>query len=249
MEIQIVHYADGAARARGPAVIIDVFRAFSAACYAFDRGAEKIIATQTLETARALKRQHPGYLLMGERHAQKPPDFDFGNSPSELVKADLAGKTLVHTTHAGTRALLAAANADPVITGSFVNAGAIVEYIRKLSPASVYLVCAGFEGDKQAAEDFMCAQYIEQRLRGQKPGFAPIPPQLKTAPSALRFFDPQDPASPEIDFHMCLDLDRFDFVIRRVDRHADTCTLMPESRVFSSGPVNSGLSPAPGSGP
>ncbi|MFW6053137.1 MAG: 2-phosphosulfolactate phosphatase [Desulfosalsimonas sp.] len=228
MKIQIVHYSEGAARARGLAVIIDVFRAFSAACYAFDRGAEKIIATQTLETARALKQKHPRYLLMGERHAQKPPDFDFGNSPSELAEADLAGKTLVHTTHAGTRALLAASRADSVITGSFVNAGAITKYIRKFSPDSVYLVCAGFEGDKEAAEDLLCAQYIQQRLQGKEPDFAPIPWRLKTARSALRFFDPRAPASPELDFHMCLDLDRFDFVIQRTHADADTCTLVPQ---------------------
>lgn len=233
MEIHIVHYAEGAAQARGPTVIIDVFRAFSAACYAFDRGAAKIIATQTLETARALKQKHPDYLLMGERHAKKPPDFDFGNSPSELAEADLSGKTLVHTTHAGTRALLAASGADPVITGSFVNAGAIAAYIRKRSPESVYLVCAGFEGDKEAAEDLLCARYLQQLLLGKAPDFTPIPEQLQTAPSALRFFDPEDPASPEIDFHMCLDLDRFDFVIQRSHADAHMCTLVRQSALFS----------------
>ena len=225
MEIHIVHYAQGAARARGLAVIIDVFRAFSAACYAFDRGAQSIIATQSLETARALKRNHPRYLLMGERHAVKPPDFDFGNSPSELVQADLAGRTLVHTTHAGTRALLAAGRAKQVITGSFVNAGAIAAYIRKCAQGPVYLVCAGFEGDKEAAEDLLCARYLQQLLRGKTPDFIPIPEQLRNASSALRFFDPQDPASPEIDFHMCLDLDRFDFVICRSQAEIDTCVL------------------------
>jgi len=233
MEIHIVHYAPGAARARGLAVIIDVFRAFSAACYAFDRGAQSIIATQSLETARALKRNHPRYLLMGERHAVKPPDFEFGNSPSELVQADLFGKTLVHTTHAGTRALLAASHAESVITGSFVNAGAIAAHIRKRSPESVYLVCAGFEGDKEAAEDLLCAKYLQQLLRGEDPDFNPIPEQLRTAPSALRFFDPKDPASPEIDFHMCLDLDRFGFVIKRSHADARMCTLVRQSALFS----------------
>ncbi|MBS3733067.1 MAG: 2-phosphosulfolactate phosphatase [Desulfobacterales bacterium] len=225
MEIHIVRYPQGAARARGLAVIIDVLRAFSAACYAFDRGAESIIATQSLETARALKRNHPRYLLMGERHAVKPPDFDFGNSPSELVQADLSGKTLVHTTHAGTRALLAASHAESAITGSFVNAGAIAAYIRKRSPQSVYLICAGFEGKQEAAEDLLCARYLQQLLRGEDPDFTTIPEQLRTVPSALRFFDPEDPASPEIDFHMCLDLDRFDFVICRCSEETDTCVL------------------------
>ena len=225
MEIRIVHYATGAARARGLAVVIDVFRAFSAACYAFDRGAEKIIAAQSLETARAVKQKHPRYLLMGERHARKPPDFDFGNSPSEIAEADLSGKTLVHTTHAGTRALLAAGGAEEVITGSFVNAGAIAGYIRNCAPSRVYLVCAGFEGRGEAAEDLLCARYIRRLLLGKNPDFTPIPEQLQSAPSALRFFDPKDPNSPLIDFHMCLELDRFHFVIRRTHADDETCVL------------------------
>ncbi|MFO7930058.1 MAG: 2-phosphosulfolactate phosphatase [Desulfosalsimonas sp.] len=227
MDIRIVNYAQGAAESRGLAVIIDVFRAFSAACYAFDRGAQKIIASESLETAREIKKQNPHYLLMGERHAKKPPDFDFGNSPSEIAEKDLSGKTLVHTTHAGTKALLAARNAETVITGSFVNAGAVAGFIKSLSPASVFLVCAGFEGKTEAAEDTLCANYIRGLLSGQSPGLDSVARKLKTAPSAVRFFDPQDPDSPEIDFHMCLDADRFGFVIRRTRADKDTCVLEP----------------------
>lgn len=229
MDVHIVHYAEGAASARGFAVIIDVFRAFSAACYAFERGAKQIIATHSLEVARALKKDHPQYLLMGERHARKPSDFDFGNSPGELETANLSGKTLVHTTHAGTRALLAARQVGHVITGSFVNAGAIAGYIRSHSPETIYLVCAGFEGQSEATEDTLCAQYIKDLLLGGSPGpdFTPIPDRLKTAPSGRRFFDPADPDSPETDFHMCLALDRFDFVIARTHTDIDTCVLEP----------------------
>ena len=227
MDIRIVHYPEGAASARGFAVVIDVFRAFSVACYAFERGAKQIVATHSLEIARALKQDYPQYLLMGERHARKPPDFDFGNSPGELETADLSGKTLVHTTHAGTRALLAARHAGHVITGSFVNAGAIAGYIRRHSPETIFLVCAGFEGRSEAMEDTLFAQYLKDLLLGGSPDFTSIPELLKTAPSGRRFFDPADPDSPEIDFHMCRALDRFDFVIARTDAGVDACVLEP----------------------
>jgi 2-phosphosulfolactate phosphatase len=36
MEIEILEFAEGARKARGLTVIIDVFRAFSVACYAID---------------------------------------------------------------------------------------------------------------------------------------------------------------------------------------------------------------------
>jgi 2-phosphosulfolactate phosphatase len=227
MNFHIVNYARGAEKARGLAVIIDVFRAFSVACYAFDRGAEKIIATSSLDIARAIREKHPHYLLMGERHAQKPADFDFGNSPSEIAGKDLSGKTLVHTTHAGTKALVAARGAETVITGSFVNAAAIARYIRKQRPDEVYLVCAGFEGRSEAAEDTLCAQYIRGLVSGEGPQSACLAQQLKTAPSALRFFDPNDFHSPEIDFHMCLQADRFNFVIGSTRADAHTCVLKP----------------------
>ncbi|MFW6081301.1 MAG: 2-phosphosulfolactate phosphatase, partial [Desulfosalsimonas sp.] len=185
MDVRIVNYPEGAAESRGPAVIIDVFRAFSVACYAFDRGAKKIIAAASLDTARAIKKQNPHYLLMGERHAKKPPDFDFGNSPSEIAGKDLSGKTIVHTTHAGTRALLAAVGAEPVITGSFVNAAAIAKYVCGVSAGEVYLVCAGFEGKTEAAEDTLCARYIRSLIHGEPFDLHAAAEQLKTAPSAV----------------------------------------------------------------
>jgi 2-phosphosulfolactate phosphatase len=226
MNINIVSYLEGAEKACGLAVVIDVFRAFSTACYAFERGADKIVATHSLDIARSFRKTNPEYLLAGERHARKPPDFNFGNSPFEIKAADLSGKTLVQTTHAGTRALLGARQAEPVITGSFVNAGAIVKYVRKVSPSVVTLVCAGFEGVSEAMEDTLCAQYIRDTLSGVRFDFDSIPERLKSAPSALRFFDPEDQDSLEVDFHMCLDLDRFDFVIARTQADADTCTLV-----------------------
>jgi 2-phosphosulfolactate phosphatase len=227
MKIHIVNYSEGAAVAEGLAVVIDVFRAFSTACYAFEQGAKRIIATHSLEKARELRKDNPQYMLMGERHARKPVDFDFGNSPSEIKRADLSGKTLVQTTHAGTRALLAARKAEHVITGSFVNAGAIVRYLRNASPGNVFLICAGFEGVSEATEDSLCAQYIRDTLLGYPHEFDAIRKRLETAPSALRFFDPDDQDSLEIDFHMCLALDRFDFVIARTHADADTCLLEP----------------------
>jgi len=226
MRIHIRHYAAGAAEATDFAVIIDVFRAFSMACYAFSRGATKIIAVREVETARRLKQSNPGCILMGERHARKLNGFDFGNSPTEIQDADLSDRLIIHTTHSGTRALTAAVNADPVVTGSFVNCGAIVQYIKQSAPKEVSLVCSGFEGCEPALEDILCAEYIRDRLRGDSPqSFENIREELKTADSALRFFDPADTNSPATDFDRCLELDRFPFVIRRAKTAADWCEL------------------------
>ena len=38
MKVEILEFVEGARMAKGIAVIIDVFRAFSVSCYAFDAG-------------------------------------------------------------------------------------------------------------------------------------------------------------------------------------------------------------------
>jgi hypothetical protein len=78
------------------------------------------------DDARRLARDTSGSELMGERDCIPCPDSCFGNSPSLIENEDLAGRTLVFTTSAGTQGLAAAAGAEERITGAFVNAGAVV---------------------------------------------------------------------------------------------------------------------------
>lgn len=137
MNIGIFHLLKGADQAQGLAVVIDVFRAFSLECYLFSRGVQKIYAVGREETAWELKREHPEYLMAGERGGVILPGFDYGNSPSQTEHADFQGKILIHTTSAGTQGLVhtCAAGADEIITGSLVNASAIASYIANRNPS------------------------------------------------------------------------------------------------------------------
>ena len=63
----MLDYIEGARRARGIVVIIDVFRAFSTACYTFAQGASSVVAVGEIEEARSLKSNNPGWVLIGER--------------------------------------------------------------------------------------------------------------------------------------------------------------------------------------
>jgi len=213
-EVRIADFVAGARSARGLAVIIDVFRAFSLAPYAFARGARAIVPVAHVEEARDLKRLHPDWLLIGERHARPLPGFDSGNSPADLERFDLRDRTLIHTTHSGTQGLAAASGADEVITGSFVNAGAIVRYIRQRAPAVVTLVPMGKQAQAHCAEDDLCAQLLQQRLSGETPSVADVPERLRGADSAAMFFDPACDWAPQRDFELCTRVDAFDFVLR-----------------------------------
>ena len=217
MEIQILQLLDGARKARGLTVIIDVFRAFSTACYAYHSGAAKIIPVGSIVLAYRLKEQNPQYILLGERNEQKPEGFDFGNSPSQLLHGRLTGKTLVHTTSSGTQGIASATNAAEIITGSFVNAGAIVRYIRQQNPAVVSLVCMGYACEYPTDEDTLCAEWIKNELEGKANDFAEMVEIIRNG-SGARFFDPKKQSwSPQADFELCLDLNRFDFVLKVED--------------------------------
>ena len=214
MQVNILQLLDGAKEARGLTVIIDVFRAFSTACYAIHRGAQQIFPVGDINAAYEMKRNNPEFILVGERNEQKPPGFDFGNSPTHLLQADLAGKTIVHTTSSGTQGIANAKMANEVITGSFVNAGAIVRYIQKKNPATVSLVCMGYACEYPTDEDTLCAEFIKNELDGIPNGFKKMIETIRKG-SGMRFFDKEKQNwSPQTDFDLCLDLNRFNFVLK-----------------------------------
>lgn len=213
-QIEIADFVAGARAARGLVVVIDVFRAFSVAAYAFANGASRVIPVAALETARALKDRYPHALLIGERHARPLPGFDAGNSPTQLLDLDLRGRTLIHTTHAGTQGLTQAVCADEVITGALVNAAAIVRYIRQRRPSHVTLVRMGHEARERCDEDDLCADLLQRRLLGEAPEVSLLRERLRAAASATKFFDPACDWAPQRDFELCTAVDTFDFVLQ-----------------------------------
>jgi len=214
MQIDVVDFVAGARSARGLTVVIDVFRAFSVAAYAFARGAVASIPVAEVAFARQLKAVDPRRILLGERFARPLPGFDCGNSPTELERIDVAGRTLVHTTHSGTQGLANAVLADEVITGALVNCAAIVRYIQAKDPQQVTLVRMGQEATSRCDEDDLCAELLVERLRGEQPDVSAVRARLRTAASAQKFFDPICDWAPERDFELCTAMDRFDFVLR-----------------------------------
>lgn len=214
MEIEIKQLLEGARNARGLTVIIDVFRAFSTACYAFEAGIRRIYPVGDLAVAYQLKEQNRDYILVGERNEQKPEGFDFGNSPSQLVASNLDGKVMVHTTSSGTQGIANATGADEIITGSFVNAGAIVQYIKKQNPEHVSLVCMGYSCQYPTDEDTLLAVYIKNELEGKPNDFQAMVEQIRIGDGA-RFFAPEKQEwAPKADFDLCLSLNRFNFVLK-----------------------------------
>ncbi len=218
MQVQILELVEGARQARGLTVIIDVFRAFSLEPYLFAQGAKQIFPIGSVEDALALKREHPDYISFGERGGAQVEGFEYGNSPSQVEGVDFTGKTLIHTTSAGTQGIVNASGATSIVCASLVNASAVARYIRSEDPEEVSIVAMGNAGVRTAEEDVLCAHYLKDLLEGADPEAAHAAYQQKATAFAEtcghKFFDPAHPEFPEADFALCTTLDRFDFVVR-----------------------------------
>ncbi|GKX27546.1 hypothetical protein SH1V18_00260 [Vallitalea longa] len=215
MDIRILNYIEGAKQAEGLTVIIDVFRAFSVECYLYDKGVNDIYAVGTTQKAFILKEENPDYILVGERNGLLLDGFEYGNSPYYINQGDnLSGSTVVHTTSAGTKGIVNAVGASEIITGSFVNAKAIADYISSKKPSVVSLVAMGNNGVCEAREDVLCAMYIKSLLLNEEFDLSTLKAKLINNGGERFNDDNAQDSQPRQDFHFCLDCNRFDFIIK-----------------------------------
>jgi len=141
-------------------VVIDVFRATSAICTAFQNGVKSIIPVASVDEAKEY--QSKGYIAAAERHGEIVEGFDMGNSPFSYMNPELKGKEVVLTTTNGTKAIERAKAADKVIVGSFLNLDAVCNYLIAQNK-NVILLCAGWK-DRYNLEDSLFAGAVVHRL-------------------------------------------------------------------------------------
>jgi len=141
-------------------VVIDVLRATSAICAAFDNGIKSIIPVPTVEEA--LEYQKKGFLVGAERKGQIVEGFDFGNSPYSYMKEEFKGKEVVLSTTNGTKSIDVAKDADTVVIGSLLNLNVLCEWLEK-QDKNVLCLCSGWQ-DKFNLEDTICAGAISEHL-------------------------------------------------------------------------------------
>jgi 2-phosphosulfolactate phosphatase len=217
MEIKRLQLLEGAKKARGLAVIIDVFRAFTTDAYVMANGAKRIYPVESAEEAFELREKHPDWILMGEVEGVMIPGFDYGNSPADVENIDFSNKVVVQRTSAGTQGIINAKGAEERLLGSFVIAEATVEYIKNRDPDLVSLVAMGWGGREPSIEDELLAMYLEERLKGRSMDFKKIKGLIREDHEGEKFFDPSQPHFKEGDFHAAMDINRFDFALKIVD--------------------------------
>lgn len=141
-------------------VVIDVLRATSAICSAFENGVKSVIPVSTIEEAKDY--QAKGFLVGAERQGEIVDGFDFGNSPYSYMQPELKNKEVVLSTTNGTKAINMAKGAEQVIIGSLNNVYALCEYLIAQNK-SIVCLCSGWQ-DKFNLEDTICAGAIADQL-------------------------------------------------------------------------------------
>ncbi len=157
-------------------VVIDQIRASTVIVTLLDLGVSDLVLAGNVASARRLAREH-GSLLAGELRARKPPGYDFDNSPSELVRADLRGRSLVLSTTNGTAVLHRVRGARHVLVGCLRNATACARAalaIAERERVGIRVVCAGRSRrfvleDAYAAGAILEAVAAELAERGVEP--------------------------------------------------------------------------------
>jgi 2-phosphosulfolactate phosphatase len=141
-------------------VVVDVLRATTAFCAAFDSGIEKIIPVSELEQLWDYKNQ--GFLTAAERDGKKVDFADFGNSPTDFLKHSFKGKQLAYSTTNGTQAVEMAKSYNDIALAAFTNLEALSKWVIK-QEKNVLILCSGWK-NTFSLEDTLCAGALAEVL-------------------------------------------------------------------------------------
>ena len=207
---------EGARKARGVVVVIDVLRAFTVSAYALAGGAREVLYVADLERAREVAAGIPGAVLSAEVGGLPVAGVAISNSPTMIEAADLAGRVLVQRSSAGVQSLAAVAGATSLFAAGLVVAGATARAILDLEPELVTLVASRADHP----EDGACAAYLAGALDGSRPDLDDLLGTLRASDRYAQLAAGSTPGFPATDLALALELDRFDFALP-VERSED----------------------------
>jgi 2-phosphosulfolactate phosphatase len=201
----------------GPAVVVDVLRAFSFAACAFSVGAAELLLARELDEALELKRRIAGAVAC--KDGAPTEGFEFSNSPAAVLGHDLTGRVVIQRTAAGTQGTLAARGCQPLYCVSFLTAKATVASLQAtLVPQSLAFVITGDAG--HADEDLACGEYVAALLDDPDTDAAPFVARAAASDAAADLqagLERRYRGIHKDDVAICLDADRFAFAMTASD--------------------------------
>jgi len=141
-------------------VVVDILRATSAICTAFQYGVASITPVASIDEA--LVYQKHGFIVAAERKGEVVEGFSMGNSPFSFMNPELKDKNIVLTTTNGTQAINVAKNAYKLLIGSFLNLQALTDRLLEENK-DVVILCSGWK-DRFNIEDTLFAGALAEAL-------------------------------------------------------------------------------------
>jgi len=215
--VDIIHATgiDGARKATGTVVVIDVLRAFTVSAYAFAGGARECLLVRTVAEGRALAASIPNAVLCAEEDGMPVPGIEISNSPTKIAAIDLEGKVLVQRSSAGTQAAAEAeTRGGDMFAASLVVARATVQACLLRQPKTLTLLASA-----DHPEDHACAQYMAQLIQQEEPDIERLLKPLKQSDRYQKLMSGTWPGFPKTDLEMSLQPDRFDFAMHATKQH------------------------------
>lgn len=195
-------------------VVIDVLRSFTSAAVVLARGARAIYPVESVSEAISLKDRLPNALSVGAIGGGDPiPEFDYGNTPSALLTAELAGRDVVLSTAAGVRGLQRFRQARQLFAASLVCAKATARAVRASGAKDVCFIITGEWVDRDGDEDVACADYLQALLSHGDVTPTKFSRRVRDSDFGRRFAAGTWPNLPVADLDLAADIDHFDFAM------------------------------------
>jgi 2-phosphosulfolactate phosphatase len=150
-------------------VIVDILRATTAICTAFENGAMEVIPVAEIEDTK--KYRGLGYKVAGERDGIVIDGADFGNSPFNFTKQNVNGEKIVITTTNGTQTIDITKICDTVVLGAFSNISVLAEWLDS-QMKNVVILCAGWKNKFNIEDSIFAGALIDRLLK--KPNYKVI---------------------------------------------------------------------------
>lgn len=196
-------------------IVIDVFRAFTTACYVLEGLPADYFLTTKSSVVLQLAECYSNTVFVGKPEIGSSLRYHIPNSPTRVKEIDILNKTVIHRTEAGSRGVIAALEkkGNFVLAAGLVNADATADYVLQCGYMNVDIQPMGHEAQVASLEDDVCAEYIAAKLQGRSFSIKKHIPDLQRS-SGKYFFADDQWQYPQADFARCLHLKRFNFAIR-----------------------------------
>lgn len=203
---------EGARRAKGTVVVIDVLRAFTVSAYALGGGARECRLVRTVDEVRELAGRTPDSVMCAEEDALPVQGIAISNSPTAIRDLELPGRILIQRSSAGTQ-VASEVQGDDIYAASLVVATATAKACLSGRADTVTLLASA-----DHPEDHACAVYIEEVINGRNPDLEKLLQPLRETERYRRVMAGDWPGFPPTDIELAVQADRFDFAMRAIRR-------------------------------